>query len=48
MFAFNVWYLLGRAVQREFALLRGAEAVTRTNLNYTYQLSATALFRPRT
>lgn len=29
-------------------LCRGAEAVTRTNLNYTYQLSATALFRLRT
>lgn len=27
---------------------RGAEAVTRTNLNYTYQLSATALFCLRT
>lgn len=44
----HLMYNISWGVQQDFVLQRGAEAVTRTNLNYTYQLSAVALFRLRT
>lgn len=46
--AFNVLHLLGFSAYGIVCCKRGKEAVTRTNLNYTYQLGTVASFRLHT
>lgn len=46
MNVFKVVHLVGLSVQGVCVLQRATEAVTRTNVNYTYQLCAATSFHP--